>query len=219
MWNTLEKTVAVDEAGFSDMLIVYDGPAGMIRTYFFAEDGQWQLIEEINELKAEGEIGFFTYAFYDIVYTTIKDAKVYRGDISNVSPNGTKVDFGSLEYKSLYDGKESERNFAEEYDIFIDGNSFNTLANSKTSDVRADDLAYVAQTEYAITKDSYYVYEFKAKLNRVGGYSGVVFAANGTEHYFAGGAFANDGDHQDAEGNLASHIYLHKYIKYIRTKL
>ena len=62
----------------------------------------------------------------------------------------------------------------------------------------------------SITADSYYVYEFKGKLNRNTGYAGVVIAAKGTEHYFIGGAFANDGDHDDAEGNQASHIVCYK---------
>ena len=121
----------------------------------------------------------------------------------------TPVDWSALTFKSLYDGAESNKNFATEYDVVIEGTTLTAKANATTSDVKADNLGYAAATEYAITADTYYVYEFSAKLNRNTGYAGVVFAVNGNEHYFAGGAFANDGDHDDAEGNQASHIVLY----------
>ena len=124
--------------------------------------------------------------------------------------NGIKVNFGDIPYRTLVGGKESAYDFISVYDVILDGNSLATVANSNTPNEKSFELGYVAQSEYAITSDSYYVYEFKAKLNRDTGYAGVVFASNGTEHYFAGGAFANDGDHNDAEGNQASHIRLYK---------
>ena len=106
------------------------------------------------------------------------------------------VDFAGLTYKSLFKGAESTDKFEEVYDVIIDGNALSAPAKDTTNNDKSYNLGYVGQTEYAITADSYYVYEFRAKLNRSTGYAGVVFAANGTEHYFVGSAFANDGDHK-----------------------
>ena len=120
------------------------------------------------------------------------------------------VDWSALTYKSLFAGAESAEKFDEVYNVVIDGSTLTTSAKDTTNNDKGYNLGYVAQTEYAITADSYYVYEFTAKLFRDTGYAGVVFAANGNDHYFAGGAFANDGDHDDDEGNQASHIVLYK---------
>ena len=119
------------------------------------------------------------------------------------------VEWEKLTFRSLYDGAESKKKFDEEYDVTIDGATFITRANSTTSSEKSDNLGYAAQTEYPITADTYYVYEFRAKLNRDTGYAGVVFAINGNDHYFAGGAFASDGDHDNADGTRASHIVLY----------
>ena len=134
------------------------------------------------------------------------EAPVYAVEDSLAIP----VEWDKLTFKSLYQGQESNKKFNEEYDVIIDGATFMTKANATTSDVKADNLGYAAQTEYAITDDTYYVYQFRAKLNRDTGYAGVVFAINGNDHYFAGGAFASDGDHDNEDGSRASHIVLYK---------
>ena len=119
------------------------------------------------------------------------------------------VDFAGLTYKSLFAGAESTDKFEEIYNVIADGNSLNAPAKDTTNNDKNYNLGYVAQTEYAITADSYYVYEFQAKLNRKGGYAGIVFAANGNEHYFVGSAFANDGDHKVGD-KQASHSQIFK---------
>ena len=140
-----------------------------------------------------------------VIPVAAEESPVYAVEDSLAIP----VEWEKLTFRSLYDGAESKKKFDEEYDVTIDGATFITRANSTTSSEKSDNLGYAAQTEYPITADTYYVYEFRAKLNRDTGYAGVVFAINGNDHYFAGGAFASDGDHDNADGTRASHIVLY----------
>ena len=76
----------IDVEGFVEMLIVFNGPTKTISTYILDVDGNWLFIESIEELLHEGNMGFFTYAYYADVNTTIKDAKIYKGDIASIVP-------------------------------------------------------------------------------------------------------------------------------------
>ena len=107
----------------------------------------------------------------------------------------------SLGYRVLYNKKLSDKVFTDNYDLTITDKMITSKAITD-----AAELGYVAQSEYPITDDTFYVYEFKAKLNRVGGYAGVVYAVKGNEHYYFYGAFANDGDFCNADGVRMSHL-------------
>ena len=209
--------------GYGSWRVIYEGLT--VKVQYVAKDGNWTYVTNDNGSVASTVLpeGFFVAVGAhnrggDVNKQrtiNIKDAVIY--DLNTPAFDKLvkyaaeeSVDFANLTFKTLFAGKESEKNFAEEYTVTIDGNALNTVANEKTSPDKPDNLGYVAQTEYAITADSYYVYELKAKLNRDTGYAGFVIAANGTEHYFAGGAFANDGDHDNADGTRASHIVLYK---------
>ena len=215
------KVPVLVEEGYGTWRVIYDGLTVYVQ-YVDAE-GNWAYVggeEPASVVLPEG----FYVAFgahnrggnLEKQRTiNIKDARFYDLNTPTVDAlmmlaEEEDVDFANLVFRTLYDGKVSDKNFEEEYTVTKDGNDLNTVANDKTSGTKGDNLGYVAQTEYAITADSYYVYELKAKLNRNTGYAGFVFAVNGDEHYFAGGAFANDGDHDDDEGNQASHLVLYK---------
>ena len=128
-------------------------------------------------------------------------------EISNLISKAyySEIYWTTLGYQTLYGGAVSKENITDYYDFTITDNMITSKAIAN-----APELGYVSQTEYPITDDTFYVYEFKAKLNRVGGYAGVVYAAKGSEHYFFYGAFANDGDFSNSDGVRMSHLQ-HRY--------
>ena len=128
-------------------------------------------------------------------------------EISNLISKAyySEIYWTTLGYQTLYGGAVSKENITDYYDFTITDNMITSKAIAN-----APELGYVSQTEYPITDDTFYVYEFKAKLNRVGGYAGVVYAAKGSEHYFFYGAFANDGDFSNSNGVRMSHLQ-HRY--------
>ena len=89
-WNSEESTLpgeyAVDMDGFVDVLLVFDGPAGTISSYILDTTGSWMFMESVEELKHEGNMGFYTYAYYNAVNTTVKDVKIYKGDFTKYIP-------------------------------------------------------------------------------------------------------------------------------------
>ena len=85
-WATLPAAFAEDLDGFVDMLLVFDGPAGKISSYVLDANGAWMLIEEQAELKAAGNMGFFVYSYYLAVNSTVKDAKIIKGDFTTYVP-------------------------------------------------------------------------------------------------------------------------------------
>ena len=101
----------IDAEGFVDMLMVYNGPIQTMSTYILDVDGNWIFIESVEELKHEGNMGFFTYAYYSDVNTTIKDAKIYKGDFANFVPPLVKdydsAALGDVLYTFNFNGDEA----------------------------------------------------------------------------------------------------------------
>ena len=101
----------IDAEGFVDMLMVYNGPTQIMSTYILDVDGNWIFIESVEELKHEGNMGFFTYAYYTDVNTTIKDAKIYKGDFANFVPPLVKdydsAALGDVLYTFNFNGDEA----------------------------------------------------------------------------------------------------------------
>ena len=205
--TAFKKALDLDEAGFASYKVVYEG---LTATVYAMAGGEWVHVVfgdmEAFTLKEGSSVAIGVYNRHGLDRqrtATVTSATLIAGAAE------VPVDFAALNYQTLINGAVSDKVFTQEYNVTANGSSLATSAKDTTSNTSGDDLGYVAATEYAITADTNYVYEFKAKLNRDTGYAGVVFATNGTEHYFVGGAFANDGDHSNDAGQL-SHIVMYK---------
>ena len=203
----VQLALDLDAAGFASYKVVYEG---LTATVYALVGGEWTQVV-FGDMEAftltEGSsvaIGVYNRHGLDRQRTTTVTAATLIAGATEVP-----VDFEALNYQTLINGAVSDKVFTQEYNVTANGSSLATSAKDSTSNDSGDDLGYVAATEYAITADTNYVYEFKAKLNRSTGYAGVVFATKGTEHYFIGGAFANDGDHEGDAGRF-SHVVMYK---------
>ncbi len=101
-WDTFEAPIKEDADGFVDMLLVFDGPNGKIISYVLNQSGAWMLIEEQDKLTEAGNMGFFVYSYYNVVNTTVKDAKIYKGDFTTYIPpaveQATEEELASLKF-------------------------------------------------------------------------------------------------------------------------
>ena len=85
-WDTLTAAFAEDLDGFVDMLLVFNGPEGKISSYVLDANGAWMFIEEQAQLTTAGNMGFFVYSYYLAVNSTVKDAKIIKGDFTKYIP-------------------------------------------------------------------------------------------------------------------------------------
>ena len=86
MWNTLAKKEPLTDAdGYITMALSFHGPTKKFMSYYVAKDGTTQLIETQSfTFDKDTTMGFGTYAYYAVVDTTVKDAKIYKGAIGDV---------------------------------------------------------------------------------------------------------------------------------------
>ena len=86
MWKNLAKKEPLTDAdGYITMALSFHGPTKKFMSYYVAKDGTTQLIETQNfTFDKDTTMGFAAYAYYAVVNTTVKDAKIYKGAIGDV---------------------------------------------------------------------------------------------------------------------------------------
>lgn len=84
-WNTLSKKFVTDSDGFMTMALTFDGESGKFTSYYLIEDEKWvQLERQSFEFKEGTTMGFVIYGYYQVINTTIKDVKIYKGAVGSV---------------------------------------------------------------------------------------------------------------------------------------
>lgn len=76
------KEAKVDADGFVSCKIEFDGPNKIFHLYLLTKDGKWTYVDNsIKMLKDDisGSLCFMVYSYYQVVNSTVKDVKFYKG--------------------------------------------------------------------------------------------------------------------------------------------